>query len=269
MPKNEITSEQYEKAYEIAKKVHEGQLNIKDGESFLSEQYGMDNSSASMYIHSINLMMDGKEYARTMKIEATEYVFERIKNDFGMEKLKRAILATQQHAEYYYRKKGHRLRSIEQLCAKWQKMHNFDSDRTCFFAENENVMKSPQSNVELQMCGRLEGAKILAPLHTYYERNPKNRAICLRIKGYKCVVCEFDFMESYGERGKEFIHVHHVIPLSEIDEEHIVDPTKDLCPVCPNCHAMLHRGELITIEELQAIMKTQTTIVEQHRSQPK
>ena len=37
-------------------------------------------------------------------------------------------------------------------------------------------------------------------------------------------------------------------------EEYVVDPVKDLIPVCPNCHAMLHRqmnGRQLTIQELQ------------------
>ena len=56
--------------------------------------------------------------------------------------------------------------------------------------------------------------------------------------------------------GKDFIHVHHIIPLNEIKEEYTVDPIKDLVPVCPNCHAMLHRKineEYININELKAI----------------
>ena len=51
----------------------------------------------------------------------------------------------------------------------------------------------------------------------------------------------FDFGEVYGELGEGFIHVHHLLDLSTIGEEYEVDPIKDLHPVCPNCHAMLHR----------------------------
>ncbi|WP_444659086.1 hypothetical protein ACRQV7_00760 [Caproiciproducens sp. R2] len=35
-------------------------------------------------------------------------------------------------------------------------------------------------------------------------------------------------------------------------EEYIVDPIEDLEPVCPNCHAMLHRtAPPLSIEELK------------------
>ena len=52
-----------------------------------------------------------------------------------------------------------------------------------------------------------------------------------------------NFRERYGPIGQEFIHVHHLTPLSEIRKSHKVDGAKDLRPVCPNCHAMLHRGQ--------------------------
>ncbi len=44
-------------------------------------------------------------------------------------------------------------------------------------------------------------------------------------------------------------------PISEIAEEYEVDPVKDLRPVCPNCHAMIHRrSPPLSIEELQVLL---------------
>lgn len=64
------------------------------------------------------------------------------------------------------------------------------------------------------------------------------------------------FDETYGMFAKDFIHVHHIKPLSEINEEYEVDPINDLIPVCPNCHAMLHRqqnGIPMTVERLKLL----------------
>jgi len=88
-----------------------------------------------------------------------------------------------------------------------------------------------------------------------YERNSKARQKCLEEYGYKCSVCNFDFEDIYGSIGKKFIHVHHLIPLSEIGEEYQVNSITDLRPVCPNCHAMLYKGNPYSIEELQKIIK--------------
>ena len=75
-----------------------------------------------------------------------------------------------------------------------------------------------------------------------YERSSRARQECINYYGYNCMVCDLNFENEYGEIGKEFIHVHHIVPLSEIGKEYKIDPVKDLRPVCPNCHAMIHRG---------------------------
>ena len=74
--------------------------------------------------------------------------------------------------------------------------------------------------------------------------------------GYDCAVCDFNFGELFRELGEGFIHVHHLKPLAEIGDEYYLDPIKDLRPVCPNCHAMLHRKRPpLSIEELKRLNK--------------
>jgi len=89
-----------------------------------------------------------------------------------------------------------------------------------------------------------------------YERDTKARDKCIEHYGLKCQVCSFDFEDVYGELGAGFIHVHHLTPISEIGEEYKLDPIKDLRPVCPNCHAMLHKkNPPLSIEQLKRKMK--------------
>lgn len=110
------------------------------------------------------------------------------------------------------------------------------------------------SEIEEELIDRIfEGAKQQVTVNRY-ERNPIARRQCLEIHGYNCSVCEMNFEKTYGEIGKEFIHVHHLVPLHEINEEYAVNPETDLIPVCPNCHAMLHRkldGKYLTLAELK------------------
>lgn len=69
-----------------------------------------------------------------------------------------------------------------------------------------------------------------------------------------CCVCGFNFEKIYGEIGVGYIEVHHLKPLNEINEKYQVDPVKDLRPVCPNCHAMLHKAN-VSIDELIIIIR--------------
>ncbi len=89
-----------------------------------------------------------------------------------------------------------------------------------------------------------------------YERNPEARQKCLAHYGASCFICGFDFAKTYGEVGQGFIHVHHLRQLSEIGEKYEVDPIRDLRPVCPNCHAMIHRRKpAYSIDEIRALLE--------------
>lgn len=89
-----------------------------------------------------------------------------------------------------------------------------------------------------------------------YERNEETRDKCLECHGYNCSICGFDFYTIYGEVGKNFIHVHHIIPLYKINKEYKIDPINDLIPICPNCHAMIHRRKPeLSVDELKNHIK--------------
>ena len=90
-----------------------------------------------------------------------------------------------------------------------------------------------------------------------YERSSVARSMCIEQNGCICKICGFDFEKTYGESGKGFVHVHHLVPIHKIGREYRVDYKNDLMPVCPNCHAMLHRrhlGKELTPEELRELI---------------
>lgn len=88
-----------------------------------------------------------------------------------------------------------------------------------------------------------------------YERSASARKACIEHYGWDCSVCGFNFEQHYGEFGKNFIHVHHLKSIADVDSQYEVDPISDLRPVCPNCHAMLHmQSPPISIEELKSIL---------------
>jgi 5-methylcytosine-specific restriction enzyme A len=92
-----------------------------------------------------------------------------------------------------------------------------------------------------------------------YERNLGARKICIDHHGARCSICNIKFEEIYGAIGKNFIHVHHLKPISEINKEYIVDPIIDLIPVCPNCHAMIHqRKPPYSIDEIRMFLSKNT-----------
>jgi 5-methylcytosine-specific restriction protein A len=102
----------------------------------------------------------------------------------------------------------------------------------------------------------VEGARRLVLINAY-ERDHRARTECLRFFGYACAVCDLVFATRYGKLGEEFIHVHHTRPLSRCGPNYEVDPRRDLVPVCPNCHAMLHRSTPpLSVARLRRLIRT-------------
>jgi predicted HNH restriction endonuclease len=100
----------------------------------------------------------------------------------------------------------------------------------------------------------VEGAVLTVSVNSY-ERNPKARRRCIDYYGARCSICALDFGAVYGQVAEGFIHVHHLVPLSDVGEEYEVDPIADLRPVCPNCHAVLHLGaQVFSIDEVREFL---------------
>lgn len=101
-----------------------------------------------------------------------------------------------------------------------------------------------------------EGA-VLESVVRRRERNPRNRLLCIRLHGEKCVVCDLEPKLRYGEASGSIIEVHHVDALSLQAEPRPYDPAIDLVPLCPNCHRAVHtrRPVPVPIDELKAMLE--------------
>ena len=219
-----ITTEMIKAAYNAAKSVYHDNESRSTVLDELESNHGMNRGSASNYVLIFKKMITGQEYTRTINTKATEYFLQSIFSDYGPNKLNNALQAAKMHVAG--RPNGVKLKSVVRLIEEYQgildiSQHNFPEE---IVSENEYF----------------EGIKKQVTVNAY-ERNFKARAKCIEHHGLDCKVCGFNFVQAYGDIGKNYIHVHHVKPLSDIKESYQVDPVTDLVPVCPNCHAMLHR----------------------------
>lgn len=116
-----------------------------------------------------------------------------------------------------------------------------------------NVFAPIIPDVDLAASG-LEGRKKLVH-HLVRERDrslidKKKKAVLRTIGRLACEVCSFNFEDVYGDRGRDFCEVHHLIPLSDLDTE-TETRLEDLAIVCSNCHRMIHQRPWIQIDELK------------------
>ena len=86
---------------------------------------------------------------------------------------------------------------------------------------------------------QVEGAMKRITVNSY-ERNPAARQKCIDKYKSVCYICGFDAAITYGTEFTGKIHVHHLTPISTIKEQYEIDGERDLRPVCPNCHMILH-----------------------------
>jgi 5-methylcytosine-specific restriction protein A len=118
----------------------------------------------------------------------------------------------------------------------------------------------PLEPVESAIGGEVEGQPIEV-VSKRYERSRLNRAACIEIQGSRCIVCGFDFGTIYGPIGEGFIHVHHVVSVAMIGAGTLVNPARDLVPVCPNCHAMLHTSVPPLLPDALRVLLTERRVI--------
>ena len=132
-------------------------------------------------------------------------------------------------------------------------------------AEKEIIMLPEEIQAD-QLQKIIEGAKYKITVNAY-ERNPKAKKKC--IEYYKklnngkviCQICGFDFGDFYGQELEGKIHIHHLKPIHEIGKEYEVDPIKDLIPVCPNCHLVIHsKKDGSTVNEVKKMISKEKCI---------
>jgi len=125
--------------------------------------------------------------------------------------------------------------------------------------EDKQTTVFPNEILDIQVGKYIEGAKKMVIVN-FYERNDKARRDCVKANGHICKICKFDFSGVYGDEFEGKIHVHHIKPLSEIDETYEVDPVNDLIPVCPNCHMVLHskKNGVYTVDEVKKMLNKHT-----------
>ncbi len=89
------------------------------------------------------------------------------------------------------------------------------------------------------------------------ERDPLNRSLCFNRHGMTCAVCNIDLVQRYGALAQGFIEAHEVHRQVERGGPIEFDAARDLVPVCPTCHALLHRGRALplSIDDLRRAMR--------------
>ncbi len=133
------------------------------------------------------------------------------------------------------------------------------SEHISSFADNiDSDITNAINTIEDEEEGN-EG-RILSRVHHYRERNRglvsrKKKSFLKKHNSLLCEACGFDFENTYGERGSDFIECHHIKPVSELETN---EKTKlsDLVLLCSNCHRIVHRKKpWLSFVELKSLVQ--------------
>lgn len=238
--------------YEMAKAIYEGKKDKSTCLKIAFEKYGAGKPS---FKHSFNnyivplfrYMIEDKTFKGYVGQDLTRYYLERIYADFGIIGLQNALASYKGTIDYYESEVGQNKPGDKRIYEEFKKL----------LRDTENIDRFTVTNeLDETETPDVEGVRKSVFVNVY-ERSAEARKKCIEHMGCVCAVCGFDFEKVYGELGKGFIHIHHRIPVSSIGKAYSINYETDLVPVCPNCHAMLHRGKngkVLSIEELREIM---------------
>lgn len=112
-----------EQAYYFGKKVYSGEITRNQAKYEINAVCGMDVGSAQDYITVFLGMMYSDEYRRTINTYATNYYLCNIKNDFGIETLRKAVNAVDLHTKYYRTLGRGSLASIENIVREYKEKY--------------------------------------------------------------------------------------------------------------------------------------------------
>lgn len=237
-----MTNNLVERSFTIAKEKYLGNISLTEARDKL-EAVGVNPNSAADYIYLYSHLRDGSLFKRRANEYAINYYLENIQHQNGNVALGKALQSLLKHIEFWESYSGTRVIGQRNIYDKYSEELDNDSLELIYPGEKHTTE------------GFLEG-KTKTIVVNAYERNNKARKKCISHYGPICQVCELNFEDKYGEIGKGFIHVHHIKEISTIQKEYEVDPIKDLIPVCPNCHAMLHKNNpAFTVKELKFRLK--------------
>jgi predicted HNH restriction endonuclease len=171
------------------------------------------------------------------------------------QRFERAVLAKKQDGTFYEQISPNRESNFWRDGVRATTEEVFHSVLRAAGHELIQTPRAPQPDDADDLLSGQEGRPTMRYVTTY-ERDPAYRRQALSVHGYCCKGCGVSMSEMYGPYAEGLIHIHHVQPVSTYEGPRRIDPSVDLVPLCPNCHAVVHfrKDRTLSVEELRAMV---------------
>ena len=237
--------------------VYDDKIAIKQTDLSVFKKHGSGITVIIRNYFSIDHFQKGDSASITISIDGSNYKakLERIKSTAGQTR----IMWNSDLSDVFNSKFPKVLKTHNYPELRFNRIDNTTYELDFLYPDDSEYKDGSESNLLESIVpepGNIEGRKILY-YTSKYERDPTNRKEAIRIHGTQCMACGFDFEKTYGDRGRNFIEVHHIKPLYDLNSETLINPETDLVCLCSNCHRMIHRrrDSILTLEELKELLK--------------
>lgn len=235
--------------YRIVRAVQDEEISRKEALLQMQLQAGVPTGSAGILISVFDHMRRGVVYKRALSAPDTDYFFQRIQNDAGLEGLKSALDAFGLHIAYREgmgvgQRKNREvldrylalLRHLEVSAASISP--SLDEIHQAFEERVKRALQDLPANRRMRLQGAPRLPERVSRSVTLFLRNPDVVAeVLVRARGV-CDACKKSAPFVRRSDGTPYLEVHHKTPLADGGE----DTVDNAMALCPNCHRQEHFG---------------------------
>ncbi|MBP1618338.1 MAG: hypothetical protein H6Q14_2165 [Bacteroidetes bacterium] len=227
-------------AYELSKKVFEGELTFKEGQKQMVGDNRINSNSAADYINNFRCMIEGKRFTRTNNAYSIEYFCDSIYNDYGSKGLSNALTALKLHIEYYediQKVIMHKMRGIYEKYKAVPLDTLDEQEQKEIIHEIKSQNKSRQEIIDELISLKPSDPEEIIIKTKSYKRDNKTIAQIKFIRDFKCQICSTTIKK---KDGTFYIEAAHIEPKHKKGRE----TPENILLLCPNHHKEFDFGDL-------------------------
>ena len=240
-----ISETQYEAACDIASKVYAKELTTANGKAILSEQFGLNETSANDFIYDYKRLMEGKVFQRAMSAPAMRHFIEQIFAKHGILGLDNALASLRLHIDYYeghYDTNMHSMRAVAEEFEYIKTSSDLAKIKISFDLAVAQSLRDTKADRLHRLSHAEKTPREISVQTKVFVRNPDVVAeVLLRAAGI-CERCKHAAPFCRVKDGTPYLEVHHKKLLANGGE----DSVENAIALCPNCHRAVHYGSTNT-----------------------
>lgn len=225
-------------AYRVSKMVYEKRTSFQEGLDELITGNRINKNSAADYIHNFKCMLDGKKYARTNNKFSMEYFFSNIYQDYGLKGLTPALIAFEQHIEYYEGIRGKPMKTMRSIQAWYLALIGNlpdEIEQQQIIEDIKKQHKTKESIIEELKNLKETDSEVVIISSRVFKRDNKTIAQIKFVRDFSCQICSTKIKK---KDGSYYIEACHIEPKHKKGRE----TPENILLLCPNHHKEFDLG---------------------------